>query len=311
MGETGLLITLGEPTANVTVYVINDAEIGASMVLGMDTIIALHGTLFFGGDEQMNPFFEIPNEGRLPTPRPVLATSLPISFVSQAWAAKNEAVISQGDTQYYRDHLTNRTFPIYGMVTIPSGNNTCQANYGSPPVPPARTINSRPDMPKMRPKRPCEIIMHGGPRLIHRLVLFLLVYATLCNHPNEVLEIKQLAITNMAVKAYLSTSLAISLGPDTEFLNPVTGRVFPILWGSRFFIDFGNTPNNGNRICRSRPRNRISINLRDGYPPGPGIVDHHERYKPHEPIIPKIGGKLDDPLDGINYVNGVRRMVSR
>jgi hypothetical protein len=127
MGETGLLITLGGPTANVTVYVVNDAEIGASMVLGMDSIIALHGTLFFGGDKQMNPLFEIPNEGRLTTPKPVLATSLPISFVSQAWAAKNEAVITQVDNQYYQDHLTHTTFPIYGMVTIPSGKWTCQA----------------------------------------------------------------------------------------------------------------------------------------------------------------------------------------
>jgi hypothetical protein len=48
MGETSLLLTIGGPTANVTVYVVNDAEIGVPMVLEMDTIIALHGTLFLG-----------------------------------------------------------------------------------------------------------------------------------------------------------------------------------------------------------------------------------------------------------------------
>ncbi len=127
MGETSLLITMGGPTVSATVYVVGDAEIGASMVLGMDTITALHGTLFLGGDEQMNPLFDTLNEIKLPTPRPVFATGLPISLVSQAWASKNKAVISQVDTQYYRDHLTNTTFPVYGMVTIPSGNNKCQA----------------------------------------------------------------------------------------------------------------------------------------------------------------------------------------
>jgi hypothetical protein len=71
--------------------------------------------------------------------------------------------------------------------------------------------------------------------------------------------IKQLMVNNVAVKAYLSTGLAISLvrktiakcvqcvlrpvqGPDTEFSDPVTGRVFHILWESRLFVDFGNTP---------------------------------------------------------------------
>jgi hypothetical protein len=34
LGETSLLLTIGGPTANATVYVVNDAEIGASMVLG-------------------------------------------------------------------------------------------------------------------------------------------------------------------------------------------------------------------------------------------------------------------------------------
>jgi hypothetical protein len=93
----------------------------------MDTIIALHGTLFLGGDEQMNPLFDAPNGKRLPPPRPVLATGLSISLVSQAWASENKVAISQVETQYYRDHITNTTFPVYDMVTIPSGNNACQA----------------------------------------------------------------------------------------------------------------------------------------------------------------------------------------
>ncbi|EFX63902.1 hypothetical protein DAPPUDRAFT_334834 [Daphnia pulex] len=127
MGETSLLLTLGGPTASATVYVVNDTEIGASMVLGMDTIIALNGTLFMRGDEQMNPLFDAPNEKRLTPQRPVLATGLSMSLVSQAWASENEVVIAQVETQSYRDHITNTTFPVYGTVTIPSGNDTCQA----------------------------------------------------------------------------------------------------------------------------------------------------------------------------------------
>jgi hypothetical protein len=69
------------------------------------------------------------------------------------------------------------------MVTIPSGNNACQAFVTNfkltfdewtiswpqtmvvPPIPSACTINSWPDMPKVWPKRPCAIPMHGGPRV--------------------------------------------------------------------------------------------------------------------------------------------------
>jgi hypothetical protein len=71
--------------------------------------------------------------------------------------------------------------------------------------------------------------------------------------------IKQLAINKLAVAAYFSTSLAISLVretiakcaqcvllpvkvPDTEFSDPVTGRVFLILGETWIFINFGNTP---------------------------------------------------------------------
>jgi hypothetical protein len=75
----------------------------------------------------MNPLFNTPNGKRLTPLRPVLATGLSISLVSQAWASENEVVISQVETQYYRDHITNTTFPVYGIVTIPSGNNACQA----------------------------------------------------------------------------------------------------------------------------------------------------------------------------------------
>jgi hypothetical protein len=127
MGETSLRLTIGGPTASATVYVVNDEEIGVAMVLGMDTIIALQGTLFLAGDEQTNPLFDTTNGKRLPPPRPVLATGLPISLVSQAWASENEVAISQVEIQYYRDNITNTTFPVYGMVTIPSGNNACQA----------------------------------------------------------------------------------------------------------------------------------------------------------------------------------------
>lgn len=71
--------------------------------------------------------------------------------------------------------------------------------------------------------------------------------------------IRQLEVNQLAVEAYFSTSLAISLvretvvkcakcvllpvqGPDCEFSDPVLGRVFPILWETRIFINFGNTP---------------------------------------------------------------------
>jgi hypothetical protein len=64
---------------------------------------------------------------KVTAPRPVLATGLSISLVSQAWASENKVAILQVGTQYYRDHITNTTFPVYGMVTIPSGNNECRA----------------------------------------------------------------------------------------------------------------------------------------------------------------------------------------
>ncbi|EFX76064.1 hypothetical protein DAPPUDRAFT_107337 [Daphnia pulex] len=71
--------------------------------------------------------------------------------------------------------------------------------------------------------------------------------------------IRQLEVNKLAVEAYFSTSLAISLvretvvkcakcvllpvqGPDCEFSDPVLGRVLPILWETRIFINFGNTP---------------------------------------------------------------------
>jgi hypothetical protein len=124
--------------------------------------------------------------------------------------------------------------------------------------------------------------------------------------------IRQLEINKLAVEANFSTSLAISLvretivkcakcvllpvqGPDIEFSDPVTGRVFPILWETRTFINFGRLrqhPNNGNPICRCRPRDRIPNNLGDGYADSPGNGNQHEREQPHEPVIPDPRGRI-------------------
>ena len=69
----------------------------------------------------------------------------------------------------------------------------------------------------------------------------------------------QLLFNNVAVSAYFSTGLAISLiresvakslkcvlqpvyGPDTEFDDPVTTCVCPILWETRLFINYGDSP---------------------------------------------------------------------
>lgn len=69
----------------------------------------------------------------------------------------------------------------------------------------------------------------------------------------------QLLFNNVAVNTYFSTGLAVSLiresvakciqwalkpvqGPDTEFFDPVTARVFPILWETLLFINYGETP---------------------------------------------------------------------
>ncbi len=69
----------------------------------------------------------------------------------------------------------------------------------------------------------------------------------------------QLLFNNVAVSTYFSTCLAISLVresvakctqcvlkpvqcPDTEFSDQVTSRVFPILWETRLFVNYGDTP---------------------------------------------------------------------
>ncbi|EFX78690.1 hypothetical protein DAPPUDRAFT_245997 [Daphnia pulex] len=57
------------------------------------------------------------------------------------------------------------------QINIQGVDHIMATNYGSPPVPPPCKINSRPDMFKVRPERPCAIPMHGadsGSRLQRR-----------------------------------------------------------------------------------------------------------------------------------------------
>jgi hypothetical protein len=70
-------------TEAVVVYVVKDEEIGFPLLAGMDTTLALQGTLFVKGNEKTNPLFGTTNEPNELDPRPVLATGLRASFFSR------------------------------------------------------------------------------------------------------------------------------------------------------------------------------------------------------------------------------------
>jgi hypothetical protein len=197
--ETPLTITTKDQPISSTAYVVQDEEIGASIIIGMDTIIAIKGTIMIDEEEHSNPLFPMPRDEKVLCPKPVWATGLGVSLASQAYASKSETAVvpHDGPDRYYdcvtrshffhhwkdkhasphqpkflctdlKNHYPHNLRPkLYAERRLPtkiSGHvHLLAANISSPPVPPARTINSRPNVPKVRPKRPCAIPMHGGP----------------------------------------------------------------------------------------------------------------------------------------------------
>jgi hypothetical protein len=153
-------------------------------------------------EEHSNPLFPMPRDEKVLCPKPVWATGLGVSLASQAYASKSETAVvpHDGPDRYYdcetrshffhhlkdkhasphqpkflctdlKNHYPHNLRPkLYAERRLPtkiSGHvHLLAANISSPPVPPARTINSRPNVPKVRPKRPCAIPMHGGPGVI-------------------------------------------------------------------------------------------------------------------------------------------------
>jgi hypothetical protein len=84
-GEISLLLHYtGQQTA-VTAYVVQNNKIGAPIVLGMDSFLALQGRLLSRyGDEEMNPHYPIPGEEDLTAPQPIYFTGLTVSMASLA-----------------------------------------------------------------------------------------------------------------------------------------------------------------------------------------------------------------------------------
>ncbi|EFX81241.1 hypothetical protein DAPPUDRAFT_242663 [Daphnia pulex] len=147
--ETRLTLTTKDQPIWSTAYIVQDEEIGASIIIGIDTIIAIKGTIIIDEEEHSNPLFPIMGDEKVLYPKPVWATGLGVSLASPAYASKSEtAVVSHDGPDQHYDCVTRNVHLL-------------AANTLSPPVPPAHTINSRPDMPKVRSKRPCAIPMHG------------------------------------------------------------------------------------------------------------------------------------------------------
>ncbi|EFX65999.1 hypothetical protein DAPPUDRAFT_116777 [Daphnia pulex] len=183
--KTAVIVFVRNTKATVTVYVVKDAVIGASVVLGMDTIIALHDestvrdsksrkvTIPSRCWQPVYPFHSSPKPGQ-PRISGNITGRYPV--LSGPPDQYNIPDILNGDHTVRKRHMSSichrhhfqhdawgELFENNGLqINIQGVNHIMATNYGSPPVPPARTFNSRPDMSKVRSKRPCEISMHGG-----------------------------------------------------------------------------------------------------------------------------------------------------
>jgi hypothetical protein len=121
-GETTITITYAGQQESVTAYVVSENEISKSILLGMDSLLAMQGRLLnSAGDKQMNPIFPIPGEDALPTARPIFATGLTESFASIAWQRQSSYAIKPVHRQYHKDLVTNTTFTLVGQVRLPAG----------------------------------------------------------------------------------------------------------------------------------------------------------------------------------------------
>jgi hypothetical protein len=103
---------------------VQDDEIGASIIIGMDTIIAIKGTIMIDEEEHSNPLFPIPGDEKLLNPKPVWATELGVSLASPVYASKSEtAVVPYDGPDRYYDCVTRSHFPITGKINMPLPNN--------------------------------------------------------------------------------------------------------------------------------------------------------------------------------------------
>jgi len=109
-------------STKATFYVVADDEIGQSIILGMDTLLALGMSIKWDGDEVINPLFPIPGQENIHRPDPVIATGLPVSFMSREYAGNGFTVVPHLKSEHY-DLLTNTTFPIFGKVAVPLPTN--------------------------------------------------------------------------------------------------------------------------------------------------------------------------------------------
>jgi hypothetical protein len=62
-------------------YIVQDEEIGASIIIGMDTIRALKGTIIIDEEEHTNPLFPMPGDEKVLYPKPVWATGLGVTGI--------------------------------------------------------------------------------------------------------------------------------------------------------------------------------------------------------------------------------------
>jgi hypothetical protein len=110
--ETSLTLQTKDQTTATVAYVVRDEEIGAAIIMGMDSIIALQGTIIIDGDEHTNPLFPVPGDERELYPKPVWATGLEVSLASPTYASKCETSIIpyEGPDRYF-DYVTKTSFP--------------------------------------------------------------------------------------------------------------------------------------------------------------------------------------------------------
>jgi hypothetical protein len=76
-GETRLTLNYASQQETIAAYVISENEICKSILLGMDSLLALHGRLLNNESyKQINPIFPIPVENGFSAPPPIFATGL-------------------------------------------------------------------------------------------------------------------------------------------------------------------------------------------------------------------------------------------
>jgi hypothetical protein len=128
--EASLTLEYAGQQKIITAYVVQSDEIGAPLVLGMDSILTLQGRLANrDGNEEMIPHYPIPGEEELTTPRPIYATGLTVSMASITWQRQSKYNMEPGqDGEYHLDPITKTRFPILGRINLQlrsSGEHFC------------------------------------------------------------------------------------------------------------------------------------------------------------------------------------------